>query len=87
MVTIIGIVAAICTTISFLPQVLKIRRTKQATDLSMPMYIVFSFGVLCWLIYGILIRSIPVILANAATLVLCLYILAMVIKYRLVIKK
>ena len=78
----IGSVAAICTTIAFLPQVSRIRRTKHAADLSLPMYIMFSFGVLCWLIYGILIKSVPVIVANGMTFVLCVYILIMVFRYR-----
>jgi MtN3 and saliva related transmembrane protein len=81
-ITIIGSVAAICTTIAFLPQVFRIKRTKHATDLSLSMYAVFSFGVLCWLIYGILIKSMPVIIANAVTLVLCMYILVMVVRYK-----
>ena len=81
-IMIIGSAAAVCTTIAFLPQVLRIRRTKHAADLSLPMYALFSFGVLCWLIYGILITSMPVIIANAVTFVLCVYILAMVVKYR-----
>lgn len=81
-IAIIGSVAAVCTTIAFLPQVLRIRRTKHAADLSLPMYILLSFGILCWLIYGALIKSMPVITANAITLVLCIYILVMIIRYR-----
>jgi len=81
-VTIIGSIAAVCTTVAFLPQVLRIRRTKHAADLSLPMYGIFSFGVLCWLIYGILIGSAPVIIANAVTFALSIYIFVMVIKYK-----
>lgn len=81
-IILVGTIAAICTTISFLPQVIKIYRTKHVRDLSLSMYILFSFGVLCWLFYGILLKSIPVIVANAITLVLSIYILLMKIKYQ-----
>ena len=81
-VTLIGMLAAICTTIAFIPQVYKIYKTKHARDLSLPMYIIFAVGVLLWLIYGIIINSLPVILANGITFILCLYILAMMVKYR-----
>ncbi|MCX2745700.1 SemiSWEET transporter [Mangrovivirga sp. M17] len=67
---IIGIVAGCCTTIAFLPQVIKTWRSKSARDLSLTMFLVFFTGVLLWLIYGILIADLPVILANGATLVL-----------------
>jgi len=80
--TLIGMLAAICTTIAFIPQVYKIYKTKHARDLSLPMYILFSVGVLLWLVYGIIINSLPVILANGITFILCLYILAMMVKYR-----
>lgn len=78
----IGLAAAVCTTISFLPQIVRIQRTKHAGDLSLPMYVIFSFGVFLWLCYGVLIRSLPVILANLTALLLCLYIVLMKIKYR-----
>ncbi len=81
-VTLIGIIAAACTTIAFFPQVYKIYRTRHARDLSFPMYILFSAGVLLWLIYGIAINSLPVILANALTFISCIYILVMMVKYK-----
>ncbi len=81
-ITLIGMLAAVCTTIAFLPQVYKIYRTKHTRDLSLPMYILFSAGVLFWLIYGIMIKSLPVILANGITFISCIYILAMIIKYK-----
>jgi len=81
-VTIVGMLAAICTTIAFIPQVYKIYKTKHARDLSVPMYILFSVGVLLWLLYGITIRSLPMILANGITFISCLYILVMMVKYK-----
>ncbi|WP_217495854.1 SemiSWEET transporter [Mangrovivirga cuniculi] len=67
---IIGIVAGCCTTIAFLPQVIKTWRTKSARDLSLSMFLIFFTGVLLWLIYGIVVADLPVILANSATLFL-----------------
>ena len=80
-ITIIGMIAGTCTTISFLPQVLKIIRTKHTSDLSMPMYLIFSFGVFMWLCYGVIINSLPVILANGVTFILSICILVAKIKY------
>ena len=77
-----GFVAGICTTISFLPQVLKIWRTKSVDDISLLMFLIFTFGVANWLIYGLIIKEAPIILANIATLVLCLLILIGIIKFK-----
>jgi len=81
MVTAVGSVAAFCTTVAFLPQVVKVYRTKSARDLSLPMYVIFSIGVLSWLVYGLLDKSLPIIIANIITLFLALYIIGMKIKY------
>jgi MtN3 and saliva related transmembrane protein len=67
---ILGLVAGACTTIAFLPQVIKTWKTRTAKDLSLGMFSFFCFGVLLWLIYGIMMRDIPVIVANLFTLVL-----------------
>ena len=72
---IIGIIAAILTTSSFIPQALKTIRTRDTKALSLKMYVMFNMGVFTWLIYGITIQSIPVILANAFTLILTAIIL------------
>jgi len=80
-VTIIGTIAAICTTLSFVPQVLKVRRTKHTADLSLPMYVILCFGVFMWMCYGIMTKSMPIILANGLTFVLCLYVIAMKVKH------
>ena len=79
-ITLIGMFAAACTTIAFFPQVYKVYKTKSTRDLSLPMYAIFSVGTFLWLIYGILVKSTPVISANAVTLMLSVYILAMMIK-------
>ena len=64
---ILGLIAATLTTAAFLPQVYKTWKTKSADSLSASMLLIFQSGVLCWLIYGFLIESLPVILANFIT--------------------
>ena len=80
-ITLVGTIAAACTTISFLPQVLKVRRTRHTKDLSMPMYVIFCAGVACWLWYGFLTSSLPIIIANMITFMLGAYIIVMKVKY------
>jgi len=79
---IIGIVAGILCTLSFLPQVVKILKTKRTKDLSLTAFSALSLGVFLWLIYGILIKEFPVIAANAVTFVLSSSIVVMKIKYK-----
>lgn len=78
---IIGLAAGGLTTIAFLPQVIKVFKTKKAKDLSLITFSVFSLGIFLWLIYGLLIQDPPVIIANAVTLILALLIVIMRIKY------
>jgi MtN3 and saliva related transmembrane protein len=73
--TLIGLAAGFCTTAAFLPQVIKTWKSKSAKDLSLGMYSIFCTGVLLWLIYGIMISDLPIILANAITLILAVSIL------------
>lgn len=73
--TFIGLAAGFCTTVAFLPQVIKTWKSKSAKDLSLGMYSIFCTGVFLWLIYGVLISDLPIILANALTLLLALSIL------------
>jgi MtN3 and saliva related transmembrane protein len=77
----IGLMAGTLTTISFLPQVIKIRRSKSAKDISLGMFLTFCIGVFLWLVYGLFIQSLPVILANSITLVLASTILFFKFKY------
>jgi len=78
----IGFFAAFCTTIAFVPQVIKVYKSKSTKDISLYMFLIFTIGVLSWLIYGIIIFNIPVILANAVTLVLSLIILIYKLRYK-----
>ena len=79
----IGLAAAFCTTIAFVPQVIQMYRTKVTDGVSLGMYCIFSLGVFLWLIYGVLIQSLSLILANGVTLVLALCVLVMKIRYTL----
>lgn len=74
--------AAGCTTLAFLPQVLKVWRTRSARDISLAMYVVFCAGVGLWLAYGILIGSRPLLTANGVTFALAASVLVMKLAWR-----
>ena len=75
-----GLLAAICTTVSFVPQAVKIIRTKDTSSISLAMYSIFTFGTLTWFLYGLFTHNLPVILANAVTFLLSATILFYKIK-------
>ena len=77
---IIGLIAAVCTTFAFVPQVMKVWKTKQTKDLSLRMYSIMFIGILLWLVYGILIDSLSIKLANLVTATLVGTILVYIIK-------
>ncbi len=81
-ITLLGLAAAILTTIAFLPQMFKTWQTKSAKDVSFVMLITFMSGLFLWLIYGIYLKSLPIILANSMTLFFNFIILWLKIKYR-----
>ena len=80
-ITIIGSIAAALTTLAFVPQVVRVWRLKNARDISLPTFLLFSVGVFVWLIYGLLVDSLPIILANALTLVLAVVIVSLKLKF------
>jgi MtN3 and saliva related transmembrane protein len=71
----IGYVAATLTTAAFVPQALMILRTRNVVGISVGMYWAFTAGVALWLVYGLILMSWPLIIANAITLVLASTIL------------
>lgn len=81
-IDLLGLFAGMLTTISFLPQVIKTWKTKSAKDLSLGMFLIFAVGVSLWLVYGIYVGNIPVIAANACTLVMCSTILYFKLKFK-----
>jgi len=80
METTIGYLAAICTTIAFIPQAVKVYRTNHTKDISVGMFLLMSIGLIFWTIYGIMILSYPIIIANAVTIIFAIYILFMKIR-------
>jgi MtN3 and saliva related transmembrane protein len=77
----IGLIAAFATTTAFVPQLARVWRLKSARDISLYTFLLFSFGLAMWLIYGVLIHSVPVILSNSVTLALALAILVLKFRY------
>ena len=80
-ITIIGSVAAVLTTFAYLPQAIRIIKTKNTNSISLGMYVAMVFGVALWLVYGIALNEVPIIAANAITLALSGIILYYKIKY------
>ena len=78
----IGLIAGVLTTLSFVPQVYRTWKTKSADDLSLGMFLMFTLGVILWLIYGFLIDDLPIILANIVTLSLACTLLIFKIVFR-----
>jgi MtN3 and saliva related transmembrane protein len=80
MTELIGMIAAVLTTLSFVPQAVHILRTGQTEGISLIMYALFTTGISVWLAYGILLGALPIILSNAVTLVLAATILVLKIR-------
>jgi MtN3 and saliva related transmembrane protein len=76
-----GYLAATLTTISFIPQVIQVWRSKHTKDISLGMYSIFTLGIVVWLVYGLMLGSMPIIIANSITIVLAGSVLAMKLKY------
>ena len=76
----IGFIAAVCTTFAFLPQVIKVWKTKQTKDLSLRMYTIMFIGICLWFVYGLRINSLSIVLANIVTGILVFTILVYIFK-------
>ncbi len=77
-----GFVGAACTTLSFVPQVVRVWRRRSADDISAGMYVLFIAGLLGWLVYGAMIRSWPILIANTVTVGLAGAVLWMKLAFR-----
>lgn len=77
----LGVVAATCTTLSFVPQAAKTIRTRDTSGISLWMYLVFTVGIGFWFGYGIVLGSWPMIVSNAITFVLSATILGLKVKH------
>jgi MtN3 and saliva related transmembrane protein len=82
MTDLVGYVAAVLTTMSFVPQVWQTYRTRDVNGISLGMYVVFATGVALWLAYGVLVGAWPIVAANGITLALALGILVMKVKWQ-----
>jgi MtN3 and saliva related transmembrane protein len=75
--TLVGGIAAALTTIAFIPQLIRVWKLRRADEISLATFLLFSLGTSIWLVYGLLLGSLPIILANAITLVIAASILAL----------
>jgi MtN3 and saliva related transmembrane protein len=76
-----GLAAATCTTLAYVPQVLKAWRTRSTKDVSLVMFLLMVIGMTCWLIYGLMLGDPPLILANAVTLALASVVLVLKLRH------
>lgn len=81
LIDLIGSVAAVLTTVSFVPQVWHSLKTRDVSGISLGMYSVFTIGVALWLVYGLLLWSWPLIIANSITLALAATILGLKLRF------
>ncbi len=81
-IEVLGLIAATLTTAAFVPQVYKTYLHKSTKDISLTMYSVLLTGVLLWVIYGLYIKSLPIVAANMITALLLILMLLMKIKYK-----
>lgn len=81
-ITVLGLLAGTLTTIAFIPQLVKVWRSKSAKDISLNTLVIFNTGVFLWLIYGIYLQAIPIIAANGLTLIFNSIIVWLKIRYK-----
>ena len=78
----VGYAAATLTTLAFIPQTLHSWRSRDLSGVSLGMYSLFTLGVACWLLYGIMLESWPIIAANTITLMLAGSVLFLKLRYK-----
>ena len=77
----IGGIAATLTTTAFIPQAWRVWRTRHTRDISLGMYVIFTCGVVMWLVYGLMLDSWPIIIANSITAMLAGAVLVMKLRF------
>ena len=77
-IEIVGLIAASFTTFAFVPQVFKIWKNRNISGVSISMYLIMLIGISMWLLYGFLIKSLAVIVANIVTGLLQLFIVTLI---------
>ena len=78
----VGYAAAVLTTVAFVPQALKSWQTRDLSGVSLPMYSLFTAGVAMWFVYGVMLGSWPIIIANAITIILASVVLTLKLMHR-----
>lgn len=81
-ITIVGLIAALFTTIALMPQLVKVIKTRSTRDISTGMFALFGVGVFLWFIYGVSINDFPIIIANSFAFVQTVVILVFKLKYK-----
>ncbi|MCX5778639.1 MAG: SemiSWEET transporter [Elusimicrobia bacterium] len=81
MIEVLGYCAGFLTTVSFVPQAMKILRSKSAHDVSMQTYGILAAGSLLWMMYGIFTSSLPIIIANVITFGFVLFVIFLKLRY------
>lgn len=79
--TLIGAMAAILTTSAYIPQVIRIFKTRETKDISLLMYIILTTGIFLWLVYGLILRDTPIIAANGLTFIFSIIVMALKLKH------
>ena len=77
----IGTGAALCSMSSFVPQVVKIWRERDASSVSLRMYVVTVTGFSLWTAYGVMLKSWPLVGSNSVCLMLSAMILALKLRF------
>jgi MtN3 and saliva related transmembrane protein len=77
----VGSLAAVCTTLCWLPQAVKIIRERRTEGISLVTQSVFTLGTALWAVYGLLLNNRPVLYANMVTLAFALTILILKLRY------
>jgi MtN3 and saliva related transmembrane protein len=80
-IDVIGLFAGGCITISTIPQIVKVWKTKKVKDISLKTFSILTFGIIVWIIYGILKEDLPIIITNSVSLCLNLIMIYFIITY------
>ncbi|WP_149207643.1 SemiSWEET family sugar transporter [Flavobacterium johnsoniae] len=81
-IDIIGLFAGACITLSTVPQIVKVWKTKKVKDISLKTFSILTFGIIVWIIYGILKEDLPIIITNSVSLCLNLTMIYFIITYK-----
>ena len=82
LVEVLGLAAGVCLIMAFLPQAVKIIKTRSAGDLSLSVFLLQSVGVVMWIVYGWLSKSLALVVTNSLCLSIYLVLIVLIIRYR-----